>query len=87
MSERIDKKQLIERISCRVAVGTGSVEEIVDATLEEIYEALKQGECVSLRNFGTFYIRSGRESWVFKFNPSQRLRSLFGCSSTYRGEL
>jgi hypothetical protein len=24
---------------------------------------------------------------VFKFNPSQRLRALFGWSSTYRGPL
>ena len=51
------------------------------------YEALKQGECVSLRNFGTFYVRSEQESWVFKFSPSQRLRKLFGWSSTYKGKL
>lgn len=75
---RIDKKELVHRISKRVPKGTGTVEEIVDATLEEIYEALKQGECVSLRNFGTFYVRPERDSWVFKFNPSQRLRKLFG---------
>jgi DNA-binding protein HU-beta len=28
---------------------------------------------------------SGR--WVFKFNPPQRLRKLFGWSSTYKGKL
>jgi len=32
-------------------------------------------------------VRAGRSSWVFKFNPSQRLRALFGWSSTYRGSL
>jgi len=84
---RIDKKELVCHISKRVTKGTGTVEEIVDATLEEIYEALKQGECVSLRNFGTFYVRPERDSWVFKFNPSQRLRKLLGWSSTYRGKL
>jgi len=68
-------------------VGSGPVEEIVDATLEEIYEALKQGECVSLRNFGTFYVRPERKSWVFRFNPSQRLRKFFGWSSTHKGKL
>ena len=83
----IDKKELIRRISERVPKGTDTVEEMVDATLEEIYEALKQGECVSLRNFGTFYVRPERDSWVFKFNPSQRLRKLFGWSSTYKGKL
>ncbi len=84
---RIDRKELVRRVSERIPQGTGTVEEMVDATLEEIYEALKQGECVSLRNFGTFYVRSERDSWVFKFNPSQRLRKLFGWSSTYKGEL
>jgi len=84
---RIDKKELVRRISERIPEDTGTVEEIVDATLEEIYEALKQGECVSLRNFGTFYVRPERDSWVFKFNPSQRLRKLFGWSSTYKGKL
>jgi DNA-binding protein HU-beta len=63
MSERIDKKELITRVSNRVCKGTGTVGEIVDATLEEIYEALEQGECVSLRGLGTFYIRPERSSW------------------------
>lgn len=87
MNERVDKEELIARVSRRVTKGTGTVGEIVDATLEEIYEALKQGESVSLRNLGTFYVRPERNSWVFKFNPSQRLRKLFGWSSTYKGEL
>jgi DNA-binding protein HU-beta len=87
MNERIDKKALVVRVSERVGRDKDAVEEIVEATLEEIYEALKRGDCVSLRDFGTFYIRPGRGSWVFKFNPSQRLRKLFGWSSTYKGEL
>lgn len=87
MSERIDKEELVRLVSERVVKGTGTVGEIIDATLEEIYEVLKRGECVSLKNFGTFYVRPERESWVFKFNPSQRWRKLFGWSSTYKGEL
>jgi DNA-binding protein HU-beta len=87
LSERIDKKELVHRVSRRVGTGTGTVGEIFDAALEEIYEALKQGESVSLRNFGTFYVRPERNSWVFKFNPSQRLRKLFGWSSTYKGKV
>ena len=86
-SERIDKEELIERVARRVVKDPGTVGEIVDATLEEVYQALKQGECVSLRNFGTFYVRPEQGSWVFKFNPSQRLRALFRWSSTYKGEL
>ncbi len=87
MGDRIDKKELVSLVSQRVHRKVGVVEKIVDTFLDEIYEALKRGESVSLRDFGSFYVRLERTSWVFKFNPSQRLRKLFGWSSTYRGEL
>ena len=87
MSNRIDKKELVRRVAVRADVEVEMASKFVEATLEEIYEALKQGECVSLRNFGTFYVRPERRSWVFKFNPSQRLRKLFGWSSTHRGRV
>lgn len=80
----IDKKELVQRVSQRLSEGSGTVEDIIDATLEEIYESLKLGESVSLRNFGIFYFKVTRECWVFKFNPSQRLRQLFGWSSTHK---
>jgi DNA-binding protein HU-beta len=32
-------------------------------------------------------VRHERDSWVFKFNPCQKWRALFGWSSTYKGEL
>ncbi|AFY83047.1 HU family DNA-binding protein [Oscillatoria acuminata] len=83
----IDKTELIAKIAQRVQKQPEAVEEILDATLVEIYESLKQGQSVSLKNFGTFYIRPEGETSVFKFNPSQRLRKLFGWASTYRGEL
>ena len=87
MSNRIDKKELVRRVAVRTDVEVEMASRFVEATLEGIYEALKQGECVSLRNFGTFYVRPERRSWVFKFNPSQRLRKLFGWSSTYKGRI
>ena len=87
MSNRIDKKELVRRVAVRADVEVEMASKFVEATLEEINEALKQGECVSLRNFGTFYVRPERRSWVFKFNPSQRLRKLFGWSSTYKGRV
>ena len=87
MSERVDKNELVNRVSQRVGRDTDPVREVVEATLEEIYEALKQGECVSLRNFGTFYVRPQRDTWVFKFRASQRLRKLFGWASSYKGKL
>jgi DNA-binding protein HU-beta len=87
MDERIDKKELVSLVARRLNRDVEAVGEILDATLEEIYQSLKRGEPVSLRDFGTFYVRREEEAWVFKFNPSQRLRALFGWSSTYRGEL
>lgn len=87
MRERIEKQELVSLVSQRTDQDTDTVEETVDAFIEEIYEALKRGEKVSLRNFGTFYVRPERDGWVFKFNASQRLRKLFGWTSTYKGEL
>jgi DNA-binding protein HU-beta len=83
----MERQELINRVSARANQATSTVETVVEATLEEIYDALKRGESVSLRNFGTFYVRPERNSWVFKFNPSQRLRKLFGWGSTYKGEV
>ncbi len=87
MSDNIDKKELVKRVATRVGKDAKTVEAIVDATLEEIYESLKGEQGVSLRNFGTFYIDVRRSGTVFKFNPAQRLRALFGWSSTYKGDL
>jgi DNA-binding protein HU-beta len=87
MAERVDKPQLVQRVARRLDRDGETVAEIVDGFLEEIYAALKRGEGVSLRGFGSFYVRAERDSWVFKFNPSQRLRALFGWSSSYRGPL
>ncbi|NJL51282.1 MAG: HU family DNA-binding protein [Hydrococcus sp. SU_1_0] len=83
----INKKDLIKRVTQRVSHNSQFVEEVIDVTLDEIYQSLKQGESVSLRDFGTFYIQVKRETSVFKFNPSQKLRKLFGWSSTYKGEI
>jgi DNA-binding protein HU-beta len=87
MTGRIEKAELVSLVSQRTSQEAQTVDEIVDAFLDEIYQALKRGDSVSLRGFGSFYVRSHPDTWVFKFNPSQRLRALFGWSSTYRGEL
>ncbi len=82
----INQKELIKRITQRINQKEEIVEEIVNATLEEIYDSLKQKESINLRNFGTFYIEARGNSTVFKFNPSQRLRKLFGWSSKENAE-
>lgn len=83
----ISKKDLIKRVSQKVENKPKDVEAIVDATVDEIYQSLKQGESVNIRNFGTFYIKHHHDSIAFKFNPAQRLRKLFGWSYTYKGDI
>jgi DNA-binding protein HU-beta len=87
IGNNVDKKELVSRIAERLARQPSEIEPVIDATLEEIYESLKRGEGVTLRNFGTFYIDWRRSGTVFKFNPAQRLRAIFGWSSTYKGDL
>jgi DNA-binding protein HU-beta len=85
--QRMDRDILVVRVVGVTGNSAKTVEKVVDAALEEIYASIRRGESVSLRNFGTFYVRPERSTWVFRFNPSQRLRKLFGWSSTYKGEI
>jgi DNA-binding protein HU-beta len=82
----IKKPELIQRVSVQTGMDSHIISDLLEAILNEIYKSLKQGESISLKNFGTFYIRPGSTQSVFKFNPSQRLRKLFGWSSTYKGD-
>jgi DNA-binding protein HU-beta len=86
MQTRIDKATIVRRVAQRTHRDEATVSAIIDATLEEIYETLKRGEPVSLRQFGSFYVRPQHAQWVFRFNPAQRLRKAFGWSSTAQGE-
>jgi DNA-binding protein HU-beta len=87
MAERVDRDELIRLVSQRTGADTEMVETIMEAFLDEIYQVIRRGKGVTLKNFGSFYVRRERESWVFKFNPSQKWRAVFGWSSTYRGDL
>jgi DNA-binding protein HU-beta len=82
----VNKPELIQRVSTQAGIDLHTVSQILDGILDEICKSLKQGESVSLKDFGNFYIRPGHSQSVFKFNPSQRLRKLFGWSSTYKGD-
>jgi DNA-binding protein HU-beta len=84
MAERINKETLITRISQQTSQDIEIVTTVINAFLDEIYHTLQQGESITLKNFGNFYVRPGGEKWVFKFNPSQKWRALFGWSSTHK---
>jgi DNA-binding protein HU-beta len=87
MAARIQKKEVVSRIARRLAMDETTAEAFLDATLETLYEAFKAGESVTLPGLGGFYVRPEPDTWVFKFNPGQKLRALFGWSSTYTGDL
>lgn len=87
MTTRIQKQEIIRRVAQRTATDEKIVAAQLDAILDTLYEAFKAEESVTLTGFGSFYVRAGRESWTFKFNPGQKLRALFGWSSSYIGEL
>ena len=86
MTERINKDALVRRLAARMNADEATATAWVDGIVETLYDSFKAGESVTLPGFGVFYVRPEPESWVFKFNPAQRLRALFGWSSTYAGE-
>jgi DNA-binding protein HU-beta len=85
MTERIQKDELARRLAARMQTDMPTASAWVDAVVETLYESFQAGESVTLKGFGSFYVRPERSSWVFKFSPAQRLRALFGWSSTYKG--
>jgi DNA-binding protein HU-beta len=87
MAQRIQKREIARRLAARMNTDEAIASQWIDATIDTLYEAFKAGESVTLEGLGGFYVRSERESWVFRFNPGQKLRALFGWSSTYSGEL
>ena len=83
----MNKKEWIKAVAKEIDQPEALVESILEAGLEEIYQSMKREEKVTLQNFGTFYIDVRRSGTVFKFNPSQKWKALFGWASSYRGEL
>ncbi len=86
MAERIEKDELAQRLAARMRTDTATATAWIDGVVETLYESFKAGESVTLRGFGSFYVREERSNWVFRFNPGQCLRALFGWSSSYKGE-
>jgi DNA-binding protein HU-beta len=87
MDERIQKKEIVCRLASRMKTDEATATLWVDAMLDTLYESFSHGQSVTLSGFGNFYVRPHHEHWTFKFNPSQKLRALFGWSSTYKGSV
>jgi nucleoid DNA-binding protein len=70
MPDRIERDELVRLAAERTGQDAEIAGKVVDAFLDEVYQAMKRGQNVTLKNFGGFYVRTERESWVFKFNPT-----------------
>lgn len=81
------KKEFVSILAMRMDATEETTSEWVDAYTETMIDIFKTGEGVTINGFGGFYLTRRYGSIMFKFNPSQRLRKLFGWSSTYKGEV
>jgi len=87
MADRIEKKAFVQQLAKRMNADEKVADEWLEATLETLYENFKAGRGVTLTGFGGFYVQPKGRTWAFKFNPGQKLKALFGWSSTYKGKL
>jgi DNA-binding protein HU-beta len=88
MSENVKKKEFVALLANKMKISDKITEMWIDAFTDTLYECFKQQRGVVITNLGTFYLRiTSRGDSIFKFLPSQKLRALFGYSSTYKGNL
>jgi len=88
MPENIKKKEFAALLANKMKVSDKTAEKWIDAFSDTLFECFKNWRGVAITNLGTFYLRiTSRGGWIFKFLPSQKLRALFGYSSTYKGDL
>lgn len=78
-------KEFTELLAKRMNVTNKEASEWIEAYTETLIDIFKTGEGLTIKGLGGFYLARKHGGIVFKFNPSQRLRSLFGWSSTYKG--
>jgi Bacterial DNA-binding protein len=87
MNDRLQKKDVVHRLARRMDTDELTAEACLGTFVDTLYEAFKAGRSVTLPGFGGFYVRRHPGAWAFKFNPGQKLRALFGWSSSYKGKL
>lgn len=83
--DKISTKDLILKVAQKTGLDQDIVEKVVDQFIEEVARSLENCHPVNIKNFGTFFIRPTAPTRTFKFNLSQKLRSILGWSSKYKG--
>ena len=81
------KKEFVAELAKRMGTTEKTADEWVEAYTETLTDIFKTGERVTITGLGGFYLERKYGNVVFKFNPSQRLRKLFGWSSTHKGDV
>jgi DNA-binding protein HU-beta len=82
----VKKKEFAELLAKKMRTNDKTAEMWIDSFTDTLYECLKEGRGVTITNLGTFYLRiTSRGGSIFRFNPSQKLRALFGLASTFKG--
>jgi nucleoid DNA-binding protein len=87
MDERVRTPELARRLAKRMGTDQATAAAWLEGVVETLYACFKAEERVTITGFGSFYVRAEGLKWVFKFNPGQKLRALFGWSSSYSGRL
>ncbi len=87
MADRIERKAFVQQLATRMQTDEQVASEWLEATLETLYANFKEGRGVTLKGFAGFYVQPKGRTWAFRFNPGQKLKALFGWSSSYKGKL
>ncbi len=87
MSSSISKKEITNKLALKMNTDEKTASQWLDGVTETLYETFKEGHGVTLTGFGSFYLDRRRGSTAFRFNPSQKLKKLFGWTSSYKGKL
>ena len=56
-AQKMTKKELVAKVACETGVNKNDAEAVVNAALNAIAEALKEGDKVQLIGFGTFEVK------------------------------
>jgi nucleoid DNA-binding protein len=73
----MNKPEWIKAVATKLEQPEDQVALILETELEEIYQALKREEKVTLVNFGTFYIDVRRSGTCFQVQPISEVESPF----------
>jgi len=84
MSSPISKKEFIQRLAVKMKTDEKTASIWLEGVTDTFYKTFSEGHGVTLTGFGSFYLDRRGSSCAFKFNPSQKLKSLLGWSSTYK---